>query len=176
MTGLDFRQVENVVDEGQEMPAALPDVAGVCAIPRRADRAEDLAFDDLGKADDAIERRPQFVAHIGQELALHAARGLSLDLGGIQFEALLLEEIFGLLARMPLAFGATLEHRNPCLEIGVGHQVPRRSLSGPRLSAAFSRRKTTCLPVPSDRSVRCVTICSPKWRTHPAINPAAKSA
>ncbi len=37
-----------------------------------------------GHADDAVHRRADLVAHVGEELALGAARGLGLLLGGLE--------------------------------------------------------------------------------------------
>ena len=53
----------------------------------RAERAEDAALHHLGEADDGVERRPQLVAHVGEELGFRAVRALGLRL--------LLEVAFG---------------------------------------------------------------------------------
>ena len=71
LAGLDFRQVEDVVDQRQELAAALMDDA------RRFDFvAVEVAGGVLGEVpgqdEDAVERRAQFVRHVGQELRLVA--------------------------------------------------------------------------------------------------------
>ena len=70
--GLDLGHVENVVDELEQMLAAVVDVAGIVAVARFVDGAQQLVLDDLGKADDGVQRRPQLVAHVGEEHRLGA--------------------------------------------------------------------------------------------------------
>ena len=64
---LDAREVEDLVDEMQQMPAALQDVAGVLGILRVLHRAEHLRLHHLGETEDGVERRAQLVAHGGEE-------------------------------------------------------------------------------------------------------------
>ena len=68
--GLDLRHVEDVVDDVEQVLAALVDVLAVVAILVAADRAEHFRLHDLGEADDGVERRAQLVAHIGEEARL----------------------------------------------------------------------------------------------------------
>jgi hypothetical protein len=49
---------------------AFQHVAGVVLVAFVADRSELLQEHELGKADDGVERRAQFVAGVGEELAL----------------------------------------------------------------------------------------------------------
>ena len=70
--GLDLRQVEHVVDQVEQVRAALRDRVERFAL-RRAQRA--IALQQLRVANHAVERRAQLVAHVGQELALGARRG-----------------------------------------------------------------------------------------------------
>src|SRR3546814_17666537 len=65
--GLDLREIENVVDEVEQMLAALMDVRRVFAIMRRAERSQQLIPHDFGKADDGIERCPELMAHVGEK-------------------------------------------------------------------------------------------------------------
>ena len=67
LAALDLGQVEDVVDHRQEHLARRLDVAGVPAVP-----LVELvgAGEDLGEADDRVERRAQLVAHGRQEVAL----------------------------------------------------------------------------------------------------------
>ena len=78
--GFDPRHVEDVVDDGEQIVAARTDVAAVIGIAWRAERAVDLARHQLGKSDDGIERRAQFVAHIGEEFGFRLVGGLGLGL------------------------------------------------------------------------------------------------
>ena len=84
LAGLDLGQVEHVVDQAEQVPAArlhalehLADLLGHLAV--------DAVQDQLGVAEDGVERRAQLVAHVGQELRLVLAgdsswRPLLLDL------------------------------------------------------------------------------------------------
>jgi hypothetical protein len=65
------------------MPPAGQDVARVFAITRR-DRAQRGAGHHLGKADDRVERRAQFVADIREEARLDQAGVLRLGQGARQ--------------------------------------------------------------------------------------------
>ena len=81
--GLDLRHVEDVVDDVEQVLAALVDVAAIFAILVGAERAEHAGFHDLGESDDGIERGAQLVAHIGEEsrLGLVGFLGAGLLLG-----------------------------------------------------------------------------------------------
>ncbi len=72
--GFDPREVENVVDDAEEMAAARRDIGGVADIAAVTERPEELRLHQLGEADHRIERRPQLMAHVGEELRLGAAR------------------------------------------------------------------------------------------------------
>ena len=72
--GLDLRHVEDVVDDLEQVLAALVDVAAIFAIAVGAERAEHARLHDLGEADDGVERRAQLVAHIGEEFRLGLVR------------------------------------------------------------------------------------------------------
>ena len=67
--GLDLREVENVVDDLQQGIGRCLHHAQVLAL-----LAAQLGVErQLRHADDAVHRRPDFVAHVGEELALGAA-------------------------------------------------------------------------------------------------------
>jgi len=51
---LDLREIEDVVDEGQEMPARLQDVLEIFGL-LLVDVAEHLLGEDLREADDGVE-------------------------------------------------------------------------------------------------------------------------
>ena len=69
---LDLRHVEDAVDQLQQMIARLVDQPRIFQIARSAERAEHLVRHHFGEADDGVERRAQFVAHIGEEARLGA--------------------------------------------------------------------------------------------------------
>ena len=68
LTGFDFRQIEDVVDHLRQQLSGLHDVRGVATllVGHRID-----VFEHFRKTDNAIERSPQFMTHIGEELTFH---------------------------------------------------------------------------------------------------------
>ena len=104
--GLDLRQVEDVVDDAQQVPGCGID--GVEALGlRRRDAASPL---QVGHAEDSVDRRPDLVAHVGQEGTLGNVGGLGSEfglgqLGGaggdhfLKMVAVQIEFPFGALAR-----------------------------------------------------------------------------
>ena len=73
LTGLDLGEVEHVVDQAKEVLAvALDAVEHLAHLLGRL--AIDVVEDELGVAEDGVERRAQFVAHVGEELRLVLAR------------------------------------------------------------------------------------------------------
>ena len=66
---LDLREVQDVVDHAEELPPSLVDVGGELALFRRR-VARDAVADRLREPHDRVQGRPEFVAHVGQELAL----------------------------------------------------------------------------------------------------------
>jgi hypothetical protein len=88
--GADLRQIEHVVDDLQQVPGRAVDLGQAIAHGRFGG----VAQQQVGQADDGIHRRPDLVAHVGEELRLGAGRRLrlfdrlrelragALDLGG----------------------------------------------------------------------------------------------
>ena len=72
LPGFDLRQVEHVVENGQQGLAGLLDDLHPLALNRR----QGLGGHDLGHAEDAVERGADLVAHGGQEGALGDVGGL----------------------------------------------------------------------------------------------------
>ena len=75
LAGLGATDLEHVLDDVQQPPGAAEDVADIFAVLGRRQRAEDFGVHDFGKADDGVERRPQFVAHRREEALLRAVGG-----------------------------------------------------------------------------------------------------
>ena len=107
LPGLDLGQVEDVVDQRQQVVARGEDVLEVLRL-LLVELAEELLAEHLREADDRVQRRPQLVRHVGQELRLVPARRLELaallvQLGECRLELagplldLLLEARIGLL-------------------------------------------------------------------------------
>src|SRR6266851_2751076 len=62
LAGFQLREIEDVIDDAEQMFGTRQDVAGIADVFRRSDRPEHLAGDDLGKADDRVERGTRLVA------------------------------------------------------------------------------------------------------------------
>ena len=75
---LDLREIEQVVDEADQVPAGVMDVAEIFAVALVADRAEALLDHHFREADDGVQRRADFVADLGEEVGLLRARLLGL--------------------------------------------------------------------------------------------------
>ena len=63
---LDLGHIEDIRHQRQQMPPADPDRLSVFTL----NRVCHLGLEKLGKTEDAVERRAQFMRHAGQELAL----------------------------------------------------------------------------------------------------------
>ena len=75
LPALDPRQVEQVVDQREQVPAAGlhdPQLLGLLLV----ELARQLHEEGSGEPEDRVQRRPQLVAHAGQEAILGAARRL----------------------------------------------------------------------------------------------------
>ena len=81
--GLDLRHVEHVVDQFQQVRPALVDQVGVLGVAVRH-RPEQPLPHDVGEAHDGVQRRPQLVAHVGQEPRLPGVLLLGLFARGLQ--------------------------------------------------------------------------------------------
>ncbi len=71
LAGLDFREIEDVVDDAEQVLARAPDLVEVTALTRRHVGLQR----EMRHADDRVHRRADFVAHVGQEFRL-GARGI----------------------------------------------------------------------------------------------------
>ena len=78
--GLDPGDVEHLVDELEQVAAALEDLAHGLDLGL----VQLLQLEELGEAEDRVERRAQLVAHAGEELALGPVGPLGVVLGHAQ--------------------------------------------------------------------------------------------
>ncbi len=90
MPGVDFRQIEHVVDQASKVAAAGQDRREVLQLPL-VQLSVRLVRQELGKSDDGVEGRAELVAHRRQELALGSARLLRGHLGAQQLPRLVQE-------------------------------------------------------------------------------------
>ena len=125
--GLDLGDFEQAVDEAGEMLGAAPDDMDA-ALLLGGNRG--VAFEDLGIAEDRIERRAQFVAEAHQIAALGEVGGLGHLLGllqggvGAAVRLDLAQEQAGLARRLFLRHAPALmrQHQEPGEDAGNDHE------------------------------------------------------
>ena len=100
VAGLDFRHVEDAVDHRQQMVPGIVDQAGVFAATLGVEHQQGFLLQHFGEADDGVERRPQFVAHGGEEAAFGGV-------GALGVGARLLERLL-----LPFALADLAQHRD----------------------------------------------------------------
>src|SRR5258706_14959565 len=91
--GLDFRQVEEVVDEREQVACARLDGFQLPLL-RGIQGARQLHEERPGEADDGVQRRAQLVAHAREKAVLGEIGVLPLEVLALQ-RALLREELGG---------------------------------------------------------------------------------
>src|SRR5262245_59442882 len=94
---LELRIVEDVVDQRQQMRAGIPDVGDVAAAPLRLHLLDVAHQQQLGEADDGVERCAQLVAHGGEEAGFRLARALRPAVRLFELRRAAMGEIDGLL-------------------------------------------------------------------------------
>src|SRR5271166_6235222 len=62
-----LRKIEHVLDQGEQMHAALVDVLRVLLVSRSADGPKDLVLHHLAKTNNRVQRRTQLMAYVGEE-------------------------------------------------------------------------------------------------------------
>ena len=81
-TGFDFREVENVVDDAEQMLARLLNLADVTFLA-----GIEVGFQgEVGHADDGVHRSADFVRHVGEKFGFHAGGGFGNFLGLAEFD------------------------------------------------------------------------------------------
>src|SRR5262249_17943070 len=78
-----LRQIEDLIDESEQMLSRSEDEPKEVTEPR-VHRLADAVIEDLGEADDRVQRRSKLVAHVGEEDALGAVRVLGLMLARLE--------------------------------------------------------------------------------------------
>ncbi len=79
LPGLNFGQIQDVVDQAEQILATAQDIVEILGL-FGIQCTEHLFQEYLGKANDRVERRAEFVGHIGQELRLVAVGDLELEI------------------------------------------------------------------------------------------------
>ena len=103
LPGFEFGEIENIVDQPQQLLARLIDVLHPLELVRR----QRIVPEQVGHADNGIERRPQFVADVRQELRFHLpqANGRVPGPGQLVGQPLLVADIAGEQGETPTAVG-----------------------------------------------------------------------
>jgi hypothetical protein len=135
LAGLDLREVEDLVDDPQQVVGGLFDGAQVVELAR----GQFAFLQQMGEAENAVERRADFVAHVGQELGFDPARLQRFFARQVQFDVLdldgfqVLAHVFGGLIDAVLQFFARVLQ-------GAGHAVDARGQLVQLLAAEWGRR------------------------------------
>ena len=79
LAALHLGDVEDVVDDGEEMRGGVANEIGVFDDLAVLQAPLLMLAEQLGKADHRVERRPELVAHVGDEFGFDLARQLGLD-------------------------------------------------------------------------------------------------
>ncbi len=134
-----LRQIEDVVDHFQQGLARLLDVQHVALllVVQRVDRPQDFA-----EAEDAVQRRAQFMAHRGQEIALEHVQFIEPHVGLGQLIHFAVEAGVGL-AEFLLGGDQVSQHaiegHAQFLELVAGADFGRSAVL-PRLTASLTSR------------------------------------
>src|SRR5205807_2947856 len=80
LPGFHFRKVEDVVDELEQMIAAVVNLIQKAAPGGGIVEPAHIVAEQLRKADDRVEWSPELMAHVGQEFALGSIGALGFDL------------------------------------------------------------------------------------------------
>ena len=73
-SGLNFGEVEDVIDQRQEVLGADQDLPKILVFARGQDVLR-APHDELGEADNGVHRGPELMGHVGQELGLSLSGG-----------------------------------------------------------------------------------------------------
>ena len=90
LAGLDLGEVEDLVDQGQQVRAGVVDPSSGSTSWLLA-ALLGLLLEHLGDADDGVQRRPELVAHVGEELALRPGRRHGLVSGKFELRGVALD-------------------------------------------------------------------------------------
>ena len=156
LAGLDLRVVEDVVDHVQQRVAARVDDLGELPLLAREVGAEQ----EVGHADHGVHRRPDLVAHRGEEGALRLRRGLGLLAGPLQLGDVVVDGVEAgvvpLEAQRHELHLDVQQSRRPCAARRVMRRVrpcPSASTVTSRLSSAKLLRDDELVDRAADRFV-----------------------
>ena len=122
LAGLDFGNVQDVVDDREQRLAAGPDGLDVVPLLRRQTGAQEQA----GHGDDAVHGRANLVAHVGDELGLALRRAFRRRAGEAEFPRAFREQIMRALLPRRREDARFQFGKNE----GLGDEVVRAELEG----------------------------------------------
>src|ERR1700674_1772974 len=136
---LDLGQVEDVVDEGQQVLAAVIDVVQTVMALFLGDLSGEVVPKQLRESEDGVEWRAQFVRHIGEELGLEPADFGDLGIGDLQLPEVVLELLVeaSVLDRDRGLVGDDLEDRG----VKLGERIDPLPRDGHRADYPLRRRQ-----------------------------------
>src|ERR1017187_1893622 len=88
-SGLDLREIQDFVDQLQEIPSRVENLIDAGGLGGRGRRG--IGINELGEAQDRIERRAKLMAHAGKELRFREVGFFRRGPGSLQLDVLLLD-------------------------------------------------------------------------------------
>ena len=101
--GFDHGEIEDFVDQLEQMPARLENLGDAFRLGGRRRRGGGLQ--QLGEAEDRIERAAQLMAHAGEEIRFREVGFFRRGLGALQFDVRFLERLLEAFALGDVARG-----------------------------------------------------------------------
>ena len=96
LAGLDLREIQDFVDQLQQIPSRVENLVDAGRLGGRWRRG--IGVDELGEAEDRIERRAQLMAHAGKEIRFREVGLFRRGLGSLQLDVILLQRLLEALA------------------------------------------------------------------------------
>ena len=144
LSRFDPGQVKDFVDQLQQMPAGLQNLADAFLLAGRGRRG--VGLHHLGKAENGVERRSQLVTHAGQEIRFGAVCLFRHHLGALQLNVLFLQHLV-----QPLALGNVARGGEHALQLAVA-VVERGGVVGDDRFPAVARARSVRSRRPSSGS------------------------
>ena len=86
LSGLDLREIQDFVDQLQQIPSRVENLIDARRLGGRGRRG--IGIDELGEAEDRIERRAQLMAHAGKEIRFREVGLFRRGPGSLQLDVL----------------------------------------------------------------------------------------
>ena len=96
LAGLDLREIQNLVDQLEQIPARVENLVDAGRLGRRGRRG--IGIDQLGETEDGVERGAELMAHAGKEIRFREVGFFRRGFGPLQFDVILLQRVLEALA------------------------------------------------------------------------------